>query len=56
MDFHARVVRETTRKLKCIQADNDGEYMTIPKTAGNMISSWRRQFLRLHNRMRWLRE
>jgi hypothetical protein len=27
MDFHARVVRETTRKLKCIQADNDGEYM-----------------------------
>jgi hypothetical protein len=25
-DFHVGVVRETTRKLKCIRADNDGEY------------------------------
>ena len=25
-DFHARVEREICRKLKCIQADNGGEY------------------------------
>ena len=25
-DFHARVERETGRKLKCIRADNGGEY------------------------------
>ena len=25
-DFHTRVKRETCRKMKCIRADNGGEY------------------------------
>jgi hypothetical protein len=42
-DFHARVEKEISRKLKCIQLTMVGNTrVLLGITIGNMVSSWRR--------------
>ena len=46
-EFHAKVERETGRKLKSVRADNDGEYRgPFENTAKVMVSGLRRLHLK----------